>query len=111
MIRVGTVAAENFQKLERGVNVPQIGDVFECLGSFQQNRGKKNGKCRVFGAVDVNFPVERSAAFNNQFVHKNILGCVSGTGWLTKGPLLAGAWFFSGILARTEKIQKLIRMV
>ena len=78
MIRIGTVAAENFQKLERGVDVPQIGDVFECLGSFQQNRGKKNGKCRVFGAVDVNFPVEGDAAFNNQFVHENILGCVSG---------------------------------
>ena len=39
---------------------------------------KKDGECRVFGAVDVNFPVEGDAAFNNQFVHENILGCVSG---------------------------------
>ena len=78
MIRIGTVAAEDFQKLESGVDVPQVGDIFESLGSFQQNGRKKDGKCRVFGAVDVNFPVERDAAFNNQFVHENILGCVSG---------------------------------
>ena len=65
----GVGAAEQFEQLGGGADVPQVRDVGVGYGFVEQDAAHEDGQGRVFGAAHMHDAGQRDAAFDDQFVH------------------------------------------